>query len=382
CREADVPVAAARSLALALGRDRPATVLVGWGMTRRANGATIVRALDALGAITGNVGVPGAGVSFYHQRRAAFRSPEPAGPPPRRIPEPLFGRAVLQATDPPIRAIWITAGNPVASLPDSTSVAAALDQTELVVVVDSFLTDTAEHADVVLPTTTLLEDDDLLGAYGHPYLAASTPALPPPPTVRSDLRILVDLAERMGLDSVIDGDPRAWKQRMIAGLQPDEITLEQLEAGTVRRPGAPRIVFEGRRFETHSGRVQLMTTLDAPPATAPPSDRPLWLISVSVAEAQCTQWIEVPQGPIPVTIHPDAPGALPDGTIARLSSAVGAIEVRLVHDRRQRTDVALIPKGGHVRRGQAANLLIGARLTDLGTGGDLHGEAVRIEPLG
>lgn len=381
CREADVPIAGARELALALGRSRPATLLVGWGMTRRTNGATIVRALDALGAITGNVGLPGAGVSFYHQRRAAFQRPEPAGPPPRQIPEPCLGRAVLEADDPPIRAIWITAGNPVASLPDSTATIAALQQTELVVVVDSFLTDTAEHADVVLPTTTLLEDDDLLGAYGHAYLGASVPVVPPPAGARSDLQILAALAPRVGLAGLLDGSPREWKRRMIPGLEARGVTLEQLEAGAVRRPDAPRIVFEGRRFATPSGRANLMTAAHGPPATEPPPDRPLWLLSVATAEAQCTQWIRPPEGPIPVTIHPEAPGALPDGTIARLSSAVGSLVVRLVHDRRQRADVALIPKGGHVRRGQAANLLIGARLTDLGTGGALHEEPVRIEPL-
>lgn len=104
------------------------------------------------------------------------------------------GRALLEATDPPIRAVWITAGNPVAMLPESEATREALARTELVIVADSFLTDTAELADLVLPTTTLVESDDLLGAYGHHYLGASRPVVPPPDGVKSDLEILQGLA--------------------------------------------------------------------------------------------------------------------------------------------------------------------------------------------
>ena len=41
-------------------------------MGRRVNGGAIVRALDALGAISGNLGIPGGGVSYYYKRRSAF----------------------------------------------------------------------------------------------------------------------------------------------------------------------------------------------------------------------------------------------------------------------------------------------------------------------
>jgi anaerobic selenocysteine-containing dehydrogenase len=60
--------------------------------------------------------------------------------------------------------VWVTAGNPVAMLPDSHTVKRALETRELTVVVDAFMTDTARAAHVVLPTTTMLEDDDLVGA--------------------------------------------------------------------------------------------------------------------------------------------------------------------------------------------------------------------------
>ncbi len=146
---------------------RPCSIQVGWGMGRRTNGAAIVRALDALCAISGNLGIPGGGVSFYYKRRGAFDTSFLSKKWPRTLSEPLLGQEILAAQDPEVRAVWVTAGNPVAMLPDSSAVARALETRELVVVVDSFLTDTARRATVVLPTTTLVEDDDLLGAYGH-----------------------------------------------------------------------------------------------------------------------------------------------------------------------------------------------------------------------
>src|SRR5204862_4128497 len=150
CARADVAVEAAEDLARRLGPGKPTAILVGWGMGRRTVGGAIVRALDALAAISGNLGIPGGGVSFYYKRRAAFDTGFIRGlaAAPRSMCEPLFGEEVLAAQDPPIRALWITAGNPVAMLPASETVAAAIRTRELSVVVDPFLTDTARLATV------------------------------------------------------------------------------------------------------------------------------------------------------------------------------------------------------------------------------------------
>src|SRR5262249_20295020 len=122
----------------------------------------------------------------------------------------------LAMRDPPIRAVWVTAGNPVVMLPESATVAEALGSRELLVVVDSFMTDTARLAHLVLPTTTLLEADDLLGAYGHHWLGVARPVVPPPPGVRSDLEILQGLASRVRLPEATAGDAPARQRRPLA----------------------------------------------------------------------------------------------------------------------------------------------------------------------
>ncbi|MCC7380676.1 MAG: molybdopterin-dependent oxidoreductase [Deltaproteobacteria bacterium] len=383
CEAADVAPAAAVDLARRLGVEKPAAILVGWGMGRRTNGAAIVRALDALSAITGNLGRSGGGVSFYYKRRGAFdlsfvKGEEVA---PRTVCEPRLGPEILAAKDPPIRAVWITAANPVVMLPESETTARALETRELVVVADSFLTDTAERAHLVLPTATLLEDDDLLGAYGHHFIGASRPVVPRPPGVRTDLEIAQELAERLGLGSLLAGDARAWKERIIrTKLGPHGVTVADLETRAVKNPLVPPVIFADRRFKTASGRVNLIC--EAPPeAGRPKAPYPLFLLALSTKESQCSQWAVAADGPPIATVHPEGAGGFADGAVARLESRVSSMVVKLRHDPEQRRDLVIVPKGGHLRAGRCANALIRAQTTDHGEGGALHDEHVRLTPI-
>ena len=389
---ADVAPADVEDLARRLGPGKPAAILVGWGMGRRKVGGAIVRALDALGAISGNLGIPGGGVSFYYKRRAGFDHSFIGGlaAAPRSVCEPLFGPEVLAAKDPPIRALWITAGNPVAMLPQSETVAEAIRTRELSVVVDPFMTDSARLATVVLPTTTLLEDDDLLGAYGHHWIAESRPVVPPPPGVMTDLQIIQALAARLGggLDQVMAGSAADWKSRLIARtLGPHGIGLDDFAAGAVKSPLARQVLFADRRFATPSGRVNLITADAVPPeAMSPPSTGngaagfPLLLMALSTEKSQSSQWSRPSSGPPPVVVHPDAAPGIADGALAHLESARGALLVQVKHDPRQRRDVVIADKGGHLSAGRCMNALIDARTTDIGEGASLYDQHVRLVP--
>lgn len=380
-RAADVSVEALRAIARVM-HEGPTTVLVGWGMGRRHNGGAIVRAIDALVAITGNIGVPGAGASYYFRRRKAFGSLLGDLPPPRTICEPRFGEEVLAAESPKIRAVWVTAGNPVAMLPDSLRVAEALRTRELVVVVDRWRSDTADLATVVLPVNTLLEADDLVGSYGHHHLGVARPVVPSPDGVKSDLEIFQALARRLKLDAYPQESSRELQARLVSErLANAGVDLETLEQGAIRNPLAPAVLFEGRRFPTPSGKAQLLTSLQHPVESEEDAEYPLLLTSVSTPRSQSSQWAKEPPRPIEVTVHPEAASGVEDGGLAWLESRLARMRVRVRHDPEQRRDIALVPKGGHLRDGSAANALTSARLTDLGEGGALYDERVRLVVL-
>jgi anaerobic selenocysteine-containing dehydrogenase len=369
---------------------RPCNIQVGWGMGRRTNGSAIVRALDALGALTGNLGIPGGGVSFYFKRRGAFDTSFLTKTPPRTLSEPLLGREILAAQEPPVRAVWVTAGNPVAMLPDSATVARAFETRELVVVVDSFMTDTARRAHLVLPTTTLVEDDDLLGAYGNHWLGASVPVVTPPPEVKGDLEIVQLLAaeidrrtgaaggEGKGIAPKVAGSAPEWKRRLLRRVAPMGVTVERLERESVRNPLAGTLLFVGARFPTPSGKMRLLTTAPPPPEDEP--GFPLWLFSSSTERAQSSQWAGPAPTIVEATCHPEAAPGLADGDQVFVESSMGSLRARLKLDPLQRRDVVVVPKGGHLDAGTCANVLVKARPTDAGEGAAYLDCRVRIRP--
>jgi len=378
---ADVTPAEIERLAEAYA-DGPSAILVGWGMQRRGRGSATVRLLDALGAVSGNIGVPGGGVSFYFKRRGAFDLSFTRGlrSAPRSIPEPLLGPGILAARDPEIRMVWVTAGNPVAMLPESRTVARALESRELTVVADSHMTDTARLADLVLPVTTLLEDDDLVGAYGHHWLGNVRPVVPPPAGVKTDYEIVRELAPRVGLAETFSGDAKDWKRRLLARVAPAGASLAALERGAVRNPESPRVLFADRRFPTPSGRINLIHEIASDPPR-PTAERPLLLMALSTEKAQASQWpADRQRGPATVTVHPRSANGFADGDRVRLESAIGSIHVRVRFDERQREDVALMDKGGWLAAGRCANELVAARATDAGGGAVYYDTPVRLLP--
>jgi anaerobic selenocysteine-containing dehydrogenase len=379
---ADVAPAEIDALASLFG-EGPLAILVGWGMQRRANGAAAVRVLDALSAISGNLGRAGGGVSFYFKRRAAFdlSFARGAAAAPRAIPEPLLGPGILAARDPEIRVVWISCANPVAMLPESRTVERALASRELTVVVDSFLTDTARAAHVVLPATTMLEDEDLVGAYGHHWLGAVEPVVAPPQGVKTDYAIVRELARRTGLADEFDVEARVWRERLLGPVAAHGVTLEALARGAVRSPLAPQVLYADRRFGTPSGRVNLIHDVDVEPPR-PTVERPLLLMALSTEKAQSSQWAARSAGPATLTVHPEAANGFGDGDLVQVESAVGSIVVRLRLDARQRKDVALTSKGGWLRDGRCANEIVPARTTDLGGGAAYYDTPVRLLPLG
>ncbi len=361
----------------------PAAILVGWGLARRTNGAATVRALDALATVRGNMGIAGGGCSYYFARRKAFNTSflQGVGAAPRTLCEPLLGQELLAAKDPPIRAIWVTAGNPISMLPDAATVRRAFAATELVVVVDTHPTDTTEVAHVVLPCLTLLEDDDLLGAYGNHWLRASTPVVPPPGEARHEIAILHGLATRLGLGDRFDGSVDAWKRRLLTKVAPHGVTPERLAAGALRSPLAPLILFEQRRFATPDGKAQL---LDHAPPPPPPIDHdfPLRLLAVSTPKGQSSQWCEpISATPPELRVHPAAAMGFGDGSVAELVSRIGALCVTVRHDAAVHPEVALMEKGGMLRDGRCANLLIRAMVTDAGEGAAYYDEPVRLQTI-
>ena len=271
-----VPADRIERLAELLGEIRPATIVAGYGMQRYANGGQTIRALIALTAISGNLGLPGGGWQFANLQTQIFgaKSPLDTMPPPasERGADPVrvsvstarLGRDMAAQSDPPLKMAWVERGNPVGQNPDTNAVLAAFRALEFRVVVDQFLTDTAREADIVLPAKSFVEQSDVIGAYWHPYLQHRPRLLDPPGEVRPETEVYRALAARLdlegpALDAAVPGpgeaEVEAWlEERLAAAGGPD---LEALKRGPVLSPEFEEVAFADRRFPTPSGKVEL-----------------------------------------------------------------------------------------------------------------------------
>lgn len=95
-----------------------------------------------------------------------------------------------------IKGLYIMGENPVISDPDSNHVRRCLAKAEFLVVQDIFLSDTAEYADVILPSASFAEKD---GTFTNTERRVERirKALSPPGQAKADWQILGELAKRM-----------------------------------------------------------------------------------------------------------------------------------------------------------------------------------------
>ncbi len=173
------------NLARAYGTTRPAAIRLNYGLQRHAGGGNAVRAIACLPALVGSWRDPAGGALLtssgtYPVDYAALERPDLIRGAPRTINMSTIGDALLGATDPPIRAIYVYNSNPVAVAPESAKVAEGFAREDLFCVVhEIFQTDTADYADLLLPATTQLEHLDVHSSYGHLYALANNPSIAP-----------------------------------------------------------------------------------------------------------------------------------------------------------------------------------------------------------
>jgi len=159
---------AIRVLARDYARTKPALLIAGFGLQRHSRAGQTMRAVALLPALTGNVGRAGGGWQYAnlasHCLRPLRLPPEPAAA--RSVPVSQVAKHLETLDHPPIRAAWIERGNPATQNPAAHRLREALARLDLVVVVDQFMTPTAELAHFVLPAKTLFEEEDSLRRTG------------------------------------------------------------------------------------------------------------------------------------------------------------------------------------------------------------------------
>jgi anaerobic selenocysteine-containing dehydrogenase len=374
-----------RALAREYATTKPASIQLGWGLNKYKSSAEMFRCVDALAALCGQIGIAGGGVTHGYDTQRLFDKTIEASDRAefqRTIPEPLLGRGLLEASDPPVRMMFVNGGNPVNQSPNSNLVAKALSRLEFVVVVDSFLTDTTDYAHIFLPTTTFLEEEDALVSWGHNILGGVNPAIDPVGESKSDLWIVQQLADRLGIGEDMAGTPREWLRRIMGPMEANGVTVDALLQGPIRCPVAPLVPFADNKFPTKSGRFEFITGVEveqrkdpAFPLTLVTNFSKKWLLS-QMTEAEHAKLATVRVGADWATDH-----AIENGQKMRLRSGVGELVVQVQVDPRVGRDMVIMAVGTWIKRGGGANILTEDVMSNFGEMAAYGETRVVLEPI-
>ena len=413
-------------------------------------GTLVAFLLDALNAVTGNLDRPGGavfgsppialdevaeriGLATYGKRRDRFGGfPDVLG----NLPASLLPRKIETPSDdgdePQLRALFVSAGNPVLSVPDGEALERALGKLDLLVSLDLYVNETGRHADYILPTTTFYEREDLPVAlmpfFPIPFAQVTEAVVEPPGEARQEWEIIDDVARRIGtapysvpaLRLAAKAGVRMTPKRLadlllrtgprgdLFGARRGGLSWAKLRAnphGMVLADHVDTGVLSGK-VRHRGGRVQLapgeiveeLERLQAAAAGDP--DYPLLLIGLRELRSH-NSWMH--NSPLlmrggrehALRIHPDDAEAhgLEDGDEARLESRRGSVVVPVTVTDEMTPGTLALPHGwGHRGGWKLANEHAGVNFNLLASGepedlerlagmAHLNGIPVRVEPV-
>jgi anaerobic selenocysteine-containing dehydrogenase len=264
-----VPASTIERVARDFATGQPSLVRLGVGAQRHRGAPIAYRTIACLPALVGAWRREGGGCSYIPTATAAavstaaLKRQDLRPHEVRRINMSQLGDALTsRELHPPVRALVCWNSNPAQIAPDQTRVIEGLRREDLfTVVLEQFMTDTARHADVVLPATTQLEHLDLVFSWGHHYYTLSEPAIEPLGEAKPNTEAFRLIAARMGLeDPCFSESDDELLQALLQG-SPGGIGLDELrERGFAKADlgFGPAPHAEGR-FGTADGRLTLST---------------------------------------------------------------------------------------------------------------------------
>ena len=384
CALAGVSTEDALTLANTLMEHKPTATLLGWGLHRYEYAHHMIRPIDALWAISGNIGIPGGGVSQGFEEYGPF-DPQYWGdhlhPDHRTMLIPKVGEEILNAEDPPVRMIYVTAGNPLCMAPNSAKIVEAFKRAELVVYSGHFMDDTADLADVFLPATTFLEEDDVVASYGHNYVGPVNRAIEPVGECKSEFHMFYELAARFSFGDHYRRSVDEWLETICTPIWEQGCDLKTLRKGPFRLD-APMVPYADKTFPTESGKFQFMTEFTP---SENPFDRqyPYKLLTIAPHGCICSERTVAEHEPLPV-IRLNAGEAerkgLTDGGTVLVVSPVGQVRARLSVDEHMRSDVVIAERGGWTKAGHGLNMLTLDLASKVGNGTPFYETPVTVLP--
>ncbi|MGB0747464.1 MAG: formate dehydrogenase subunit alpha [Magnetospiraceae bacterium] len=400
-----------REVARAYATAERSIIFWGMGVSQHVHGTDNARCLISLALCTGQIGRPGTGL---HPLRGQnnVQGASDAGLIPMVFPDyqpvsdrdnhafwsgywqaplhPEKGLTVVEimhgALAGSIRGMYVMGENPAMSDPDAAKARAGLANLEHLVVQDIFLTETAAHADVILPASAFPEKTGTFTNTNR-QVQMGRAVVAPPGDARQDLWIINALARRLGLDWHY-AHPKTVFDEMRGGMPSlDGITWEDLARdGAATYPHNQAVLF-GEGFPTEDGRGRFVPTDIVPPDELPDDSYPLVLSTGRLLEhwhtgamTRRSTVLEALEPQPTASLHPRQLGDLgvSAGAEIRLTSRRGTVVLQARADRDVPVGMVFVP---FCYTEAAANLLTNPKLDPFGKIPEFKVCAVRAEAV-
>jgi anaerobic selenocysteine-containing dehydrogenase len=406
--ECGLQVSQVRQLAYDYAHTAPAAIRLNYGMQRVRGGGNAVRLIAILPCLIGAWRHRAGGLllsssGWFHKNTAALQQPQLRSQGPvRTLNMSTLGHDLNQASSahfgPKIEALVVYNSNPVAVAPQSAQVVAGFAREDLfTVVLEHFLTDTADYADYVLPATTQLEHLDVHTSYGHTYALINEPAIAPMGLAKPNSQIFRELAAHMGFTAPCFLETDESIARSALG---PSINFDQLRAEGWVKLSLPEAPLAQGGFATPNGKC----LIDAPHWGVPDytpnyesvraapelaENFPLAMISPPARNFLNSSFVnikslrDIEAEPV-LELHPfdAAPRSIEHGALVRVFNARGQYHCKVRVSERARPGV-VNGLGIWWRklgvRGTNVNELTHQGLTDLGAGATFYDCLVQVQ---
>ncbi|MEM1074707.1 MAG: formate dehydrogenase subunit alpha [Pseudomonadota bacterium] len=404
-----------RDVARTFAGANAAMIFWGMGVSQHIHGTDNSRCLISLALMCGQVGRPGAGL---HPLRGQnnVQGASDAGLIPMFLPDyqsvtddgvrSAFtdvwksrdfsnqkGLTVVEIMDAiragDIRSMYVLGENPAMSDPDADHARDALARLEHLVVQDIFLTETANYADVILPSSAWYEKSGTVTNTNR-QVQMGRPVTPPPGQAKEDWWIEVELAKRLGLDWTYTHPSEVFAEMKLNMSSLDNITWKRLEKTAVTYPslspddpGQPIVFMDG--FPRADGRAKFTPANVIPPDEVPDEEYPFVLITGRQLEhwhtgsmTRRSKVLDAVEPEANCSLHPRSLRALgvEPGDYVSLTTRRGSISVLARADRAVSEGNVFLPFA-YVEA--AANILTNPALDPFGKIPEFKFSAVRVE---
>lgn len=276
---------------------KPAALMTGIAPGRTAYGEQFHRAAMTLAAMTGNIGIHGgdaagksweSGSWYPYEMRYGLAPRAEDGPNPvidagamngrplwyvpsgvHRVYLPdLILKGESNGHSANIKLAFVQNTNYLNQYPNINKIVKALKNLEFTVVFEQFMTPTARFADIVLPTTTFLERDDIVFGVGTPFYGFVNKVIEPVGECKSHLEIAQELAKRLDITEFGDESEDELLRKEVADSEiPNYEEFKEKGIYRIER-SEPYVAFEkqikdpvNNPFQTPSGKIEIYSQM-------------------------------------------------------------------------------------------------------------------------